>query len=304
MRLGTQPSKLAFLTLLCQQCKHANNKNMVCTFLLPNSASVPLRKSARALVALTLVTLMAACSNLGQRSGDEDISYSHSMKVRAAAALRDEPDLNSYSLDAIASGRTEQASELYLEHYRAEDTSDNLRPMFLYQLGLIYMNPYNDQRDDVLARSFFLQCLDEHPETGLKIRIQHQLRRLDEQQSPDQDVVAADELLESVDEEALLNRPNQPVDQELSMSSADAIEDGRVQAAEEEYLAVYENSEADEDLRAQSLYQLALINLSPYNQQADRLTALNYLRQLSEEFPESKIRPMADIRIAALLTAL
>ena len=77
----------------------------------------------------------------------------------------------------------------------------------------------------------------------------------------------------------------------------------RVQAAEEEYLAVYENSEADEDLRAQSLYQLALINLSPYNQQADRLTALNYLRQLSEEFPESKIRPMADIRIAALLTA-
>ncbi len=258
---------------------------------------------ARTLTALSLIVVLASCSNIGKRSDDDEVAYSQAMKVRAAAALREEPDLNSYSLDAIAAGRTEQASELYLEHYRAEDTSENLRPMFLYQLGLIYMNPYNDQRDDVLARSFFLQCLDEHPDTGLKIRIQHQLRRLDEQQSAANELVTAEALLESVDEDALLNRPNQPVDQELSMSSADAIEDGRVQAAEEEYLTVYKNTEADDDIRAQSLYQLALINLSPYNQQADRLAALNYLRKLSEEFPESKIRPMADIRIAALLTA-
>ncbi len=276
---------------------------MVCTSLFQNSALERLRTIGRTLAALSLVVSVASCSNIGKRSGDDDVSYTQAMKVRAAAALREEPDLNSYSLDAIAAGRTEQASELYLEHYRAEDTSDNLRPMFLYQLGLIYMNPYNDQRDDVLARSFFLQCLDEYPDTGLKIRIQHQLRRLDEHQSADHELVSAEALLETVDEEALLNRPNQPVDQELSMSSADAIEDGRVQAAEEEYLAVYENAEAEDDIRAQSLYQLALINLSPYNQQADRLAALNYLRKLSEEFPESKVRPMADIRIAALLTA-
>ena len=273
------------------QSTQANNKNMDC------------RTLTRTCLLVTALALLSGCSVIKNRSDDAQVTYDQPMKVRAAAALREEPDLNSYSLDAIATGRTEQATELYLEHYRDEKTSDNLRPMFLYQLGLIYMNPYNDDRDDILARSYLLQCLDEHPDTNLKIRIQHQLRKLDEYSMGSDDPLTADKLLDEVDEEALLERPNQPVDQELSLSSADAIEDGRVEAAEEEYLGIYGNAGAETELRAQALYQLALINLSPYNQNADPLAALNYLRRLSEEFPESDVRPMADIRIAALLTA-
>ncbi len=269
----------------------ANNKNMDC------------RTLTRTCLLVTALALLSGCSVMKNRSADSQVSYDQAMKVRAAAALREEPDLNSYSLDAIATGQTDQATDLYLEHYRAEDTSDNLRPMFLYQLGLIYMNPYNDERDDILARSYLLQCLDEHPDTNLKIRIQHQLRKLDESSMSGNESLSADNLLRDVDEEALLERPNQPVDQELSLSSADAIEDGRVEAAVAEYLGVYESAEADDETRASALYQLALINLSPYNQDADPLAALNYLRRLSEEFPESDVRPMADIRIAALLTA-
>lgn len=269
----------------------ANNKNMDC------------RTLTRTCLLVTALALLSGCSTMKNRSADSQVSYDQAMKVRAAAALREEPDLNSYSLDAIATGQTDQATDLYLEHYRAEDTSDNLRPMFLYQLGLIYMNPYNDERDDILARSYLLQCLDEHPDTNLKIRIQHQLRKLDESSMSGNESLSADNLLRDVDEEALLERPNQPVDQELSLSSADAIEDGRVEAAVAEYLGVYESAEADDETRASALYQLALINLSPYNQDADPLAALNYLRRLSEEFPESDVRPMADIRIAALLTA-
>ena len=249
------------------------------------------------------LTLLSSCSVFKGRSDERPETYDQSMKVRAAAALREEPDLNSYSLDAIATGQTEQAAELYLEHYRDENASTALRPMFLYQLALIYMNAYNDERDDLLARNYLLQCLDENPDTRLKVRIQHQLRTLDENRMQGEKQADAGELLQEVDEEELLRRPNQPVDQELSLSSADAIEDGRVETAVDEYQAIYDNQEADAEVRAQALYQLALINLSPYNQQADPLTALNYLRRLSEEFPESKVRPMADIRIAALLTA-
>lgn len=228
--------------------------------------------------------------------------YEENINVRAAAALRDEPDLLTYSIHAISRDQTEEAVELYLKGYNSEDYTDNMKSLALYQIGLIYMNRFNSDRDDTKAREYFQLHRKQFSKSLLARRIQQHLLVLGERDANPVSVTAT-ELLNSVNREELLHRQNVPYDDELNPMSERAIAENRSEDAELVYTIVYENEASGEDIRAKSLFQMGLIFMSPYNSDSNRIKALGYFRQINEEFPNSSIRNKVDLRITELLNA-
>jgi len=232
----------------------------------------------------------------------EVAKYEENIRLRAAAALRDEPDLLTYSIQAIARGQTEKAVDTYLMGYNDPDYSDNMKSLALYQIGLIYMNRFNDQRDDEKAREYFSKHRNEFPKSRLATRIQEHFAVLN-QRAEDPVFVPASELLNNLNRAELLNRPNVAYDDELNPMSERAITENRTEDAVTVYTIVYENEASGEEIRAKALYQMGLIYMSPYNADSSRLKALEYFRKITEEFPDVSIRPSVDLRITELLNA-
>ncbi|WP_300425564.1 tetratricopeptide repeat protein [uncultured Thalassolituus sp.] len=259
------------------------------------------------LCALTAACLLTACAApapllVAEAGAYKVAKYEEDIRVRAAAALRDEPDLLTYSVGAISRGQTEEAVATYLKGYEAPDYSDNMKSLALYQIGLIYMNRFNDDRDDAKAREYFQLHRKEYPRSLLSGRIQKHLEILNER---DQSAVkvSATELLNDVNRQILLERPNVAYDDELNPMSERAIAENRTEEAEAVYLIVYENEASGAEIRAKALYQLGLIYMSPYNKSSDRMKALSYFRKIHEEFPDVSIREKVDLRITELLNA-
>ena len=232
----------------------------------------------------------------------EVAKYEENIRLRAAAALRDEPDLLTFSIQAIARGQTEKAVDTYMMGYNNPDYSDNMKSLALYQIGLIYMNRFNDQRDDVKAREFFTKHRQEFPSSRISSRIQSHLAELN-QRAENPVFVPAKELLNNLNREELLSRPNIPYDDELNPMSERAITENRIEEAVTVYTIVYENEASGKEIRSKALYQMGLIYMSPYNSQSSRLKALEYFRMITEEFPDVSIRPNVDLRITELLNA-
>jgi len=259
------------------------------------------------IAALSIPLLLSACAGpaplaVAGTGAYEVAKYEENVRVRAAAALKEEPDLLTYSVQAISRGQTQKAIDTYLMGYNAEDYTDNMKSLALYQIGLIYMNRFNDGRDDALAREYFQKHRKEFPRSRLAGRIQHHLAILNERDAEPVKVAAAD-LLDNVDREALLNRPNVPYDDELNPMSERAITENRTADAEAVYTIVYENEASGEEIRAKALYQMGLIYMSPFNVDANRIKALDYFRKITEEFPDVSIRNSVDLRITELLNA-
>lgn len=259
------------------------------------------------LMALAATLLLTACAApaplLVAEAGAHQVArFEEDVRVRGAAALKEEPDLLTYSVQAISRGNASEAIETYLKGYNAPDYTDNMKSLALYQIGLIYMNRFNDDRDDVKAREYFQLHRQQFPRSLLSSRIQNHLEALNErEQNPV--TVSAKEMLDNVDRQALLARPNVPYDDELNPMSERAIAENRTADAEAVYLIVYENAASGAEIRAKSLYQLGLIYMSPYNRDSDRIKALSYFRKIHDEFPDVSIRERVDIRITELLNA-
>jgi hypothetical protein len=83
-------------------------------------------------------------------------------------------------------------------------------------------------------------------------------------------------------------------------SGRDAAARGDYPAALAQFDAVYRKSSADPKLRAQALYQSALVYNDALNPRRDPRQAAAHLRTLKREFPESEWNDEAD----ALLTTL
>lgn len=251
--------------------------------------------------------LLSACAGptplmVAEAGAHQIARHEENIDVRAAAALRDEPDLLTYSIHAISRSQTEEAVETYLKGYNSENYTDNMKSLALYQIGLIYMNRFNDDRDDAKAREYFQLHRQQFPKSLLARRIQQHLLVLGERDASPVHV-PAEELLQSVNRVELLRRPNVAYDDELNPMSERAIAENRSQDAEQVYLIVYENEASGEEIRAKSLYQLGLIFMSPFNRDANRIKALGYFRKINEEFPQSSIRQKVDLRITELLNA-
>ena len=66
---------------------------------------------------------------------------------------------------AIRDNRSTEAEKLYLTGYDNSRYSAEVRGISLYQIGLIYMSRYNDQRDDAKATDYFQRVVREFPGT-------------------------------------------------------------------------------------------------------------------------------------------
>lgn len=225
---------------------------------------------------------------------DEDI------KVRAAAALAEERDLLTYSVQAIARGKTDEAVATYLKGYADPDYSDNIKSLAIYQIGLLYMNRYNDYRDDSKARAYFTQHRIEFPDSRLKPRVDKRLEILDQRASESVNL-SAKQLLKQVNRAKLLSRNETPFDAELTPMSERAITDERVADAESVYLILYDNKASSDEMRAKALYQLGLIYMSPYNRHGDNKKALAYFRKIAAEFPNTSVARRAQQKANVLI---
>jgi TPR repeat protein len=232
-------------------------------------------------------------------SGHQFLSEQEHTRLRAAAALSEEPDLLTYSVKAIAENRSDDVVNTYLQGYTDPRYSQAIKSLALYQIGLIYMNRFNDQRDDQKALTYFQRHLIEYPESMLHERIQKRMALINEraqqtvQSSPEQ-------LLATLDADKLLNQPKIAYDEELTPMSERAISEDRLEDAEGVYMVVYTNKGSGDSVRAKALYQLGLIYMSPYNKHARDQKALYYFRKIIEEFPQSSVAKRAEHRISEL----
>ena len=74
-------------------------------------------------------------------------------------------ELTAMSERAITQGRVAEAESVYLVLYDNKASSDMMRARSLYQLGLIYMSPYNQAGDNQKALAYFRKITAEFPQT-------------------------------------------------------------------------------------------------------------------------------------------
>lgn len=226
--------------------------------------------------------------------------YEENIKVRGAAALKEEPDLLTYSVQAISRNKVDEAVKTYLKGLETDSFNDNMKSLTLYQIGLLYMNPYSHQRDDNTALKYFNRHLKQFPESRLRTKIQSKIDLIKERQNKDVQLTA-DELLKLANRSELLAQNHIPFDAELTPMSERAIISERVGDAESVYLILYSNEGSTDTMRAKALYQLGLIYMSEYNSHGNNAKALNYFRQITEEFPNTGVAKKAGKRMGQVI---
>lgn len=237
---------------------------------------------------------------IAEGAGHEIARRDENIKVRGAAALAEEADLLTFSVQAIARGKTDKAVATFLKGYADPDYSSNIKSLAIYQIGLIYMNRYNDFRNDDKARAYFNQHRIEFPESRLKQRVLKRLKVLEERNN-EAVQLSATQLLKQVNRAKLLARDDTPFDAELTPMSERAITDERVEDAEGVYLILYDNKASSNEMRAKALYQLGLIYMSPYNRHGDNRKALAYFRKIATEFPQTTVAKRANHKATVLI---
>lgn len=251
-----------------------------------------------------MAAMLAGCSIttpllVAEAGGHQLARYNEDIKVRYAAALKEEPDMLTYSLQAISRGKTEDAVKVYMKGYSDADYNENMKSLALYQIALLYMNRFNDDRDDKKALRYFERIKIEFPDTRLKERINQRIAIIEERQQ--QPYQRASQLLTQVDRVELLKRDDTPYDDELTDMSARAISENRTEDAESVYLVLYSNKSSSEEMRAKALYQIGLIYMSPFNTQGNNKKALGYFKKITDEFPSTATNKQAEGRINELI---
>ena len=79
---------------------------------------------------------------------------------------------------AITDERVEDAESVYLILYDNKASSAEMRAKALYQLGLIYMSPYNRHGDNRKALAYFRKISTEFPQTTVARRAQQKANAL------------------------------------------------------------------------------------------------------------------------------
>ena len=148
---------------------------------------------ARLLPLVIGASLLGACAPttplfIAQVTTNELVEYKALKTKRMTAAIEDEGDLLTYSAMAIRDAHSDKAETLYLEGYRDRQLSGEVRAIALYQIGLIYMSRFNEQRDDAKALNYFYKVLNEFPASQAASRAEERIatirQRADERAPP------------------------------------------------------------------------------------------------------------------------
>lgn len=257
---------------------------------------------------LLSLTLLSGCAPttplfIAQLGGQDVVEYKAMKTNRMSAAVEEESDLLTYSALAIRDAKSSQAEELYLKGYHDKNFSGQIRAISLYQIGLLYMSRYNDQRDDQKAANYLYQVTNEFPDTLAAQRAQARIQIIQlRKQEPIQKT--ARELLVHWQPSNELNLEKPSLDHDMTMLSRRAVLKDRVAEASQLYLLATGDSGVPADIKAKALYQLALMNLASDNPHADRAAAIGYLRQLLKQYPESDLYNSAAKHLDSALNTL
>jgi len=230
----------------------------------------------------------------------EFMKYQQDQRIIAAAALDEEPDLLTFSINGIVDKKTEQVVETYLMGYSKDDYSQDMKSIALYQVGLLYMNRLNHKRDDDKAKLYFQRHLIEFPYSILQERIQERLRIIQERKTQTLHLTP-EQIVARADRKRLLSAPTQAFDPDLTPMSERAIRDGRLEDANGVYATVYENPGSSDSIKAKSLYQLGLIYMSPYNKDKSMKKARFFFDKIVNEFPNSIQARKAQQRVSHMV---
>ena len=77
------------------------------------------------------------------------------------------------------------------------------------------------------------------------------------------------------------------MDDDLASTSVEAIKEGRIDEAIKTYGAIYHDESQSKRIRAAALYQIGLMNMSPFNKDQNTDEAYRYLKLAHEEFPNN-----------------
>ena len=237
---------------------------------------------ARRLVLLPLLSLLAACSPttplfVAQVTTGEVAEYKQMKSNRMTAAIEEEGDLLTYSAMAIRDNRSTEAEKLYLTGYDNSRYSAEVRGISLYQIGLIYMSRYNDQRDDAKATDYFAA---EHAQA--RLLAMRQRAREPVQKS-------ARELLATWKPQQNLDLYKTSLDPDMTLLSRRAVLKDRVDEAAELYLLAVNDPAIPAGIKEKALYQLGLMYLAPDNPHPNRDKAIEYLRRQLLDYPEGEL---------------
>ena len=257
------------------------------------------------LLALSLIVLLTGCAIatplvVAGAGGHAVGRYEEDIKVRGAAALQEEPDLLTFSVEAIARNTEPKAVKIYTKGLNERSYSNSLKSLTLYQIGLLYMNPYSEARNDQEALKYFNQHLTQYPNSKLHRKILAKIALIKKRES-EVSQPSAKELLKLADRVTLLAQPNESFDSELTPMSERAIMSDRVSDAESVYLILYNNKSSTDSIRAKALYQMGLIYMSEYNTHSSNTKALHYFRKITEEFSGTRIADKAGKRITQVI---
>ncbi|MFP6850107.1 MAG: tetratricopeptide repeat protein [Pseudomonas sp.] len=253
--------------------------------------------SSPRLLLLLCIALVSACSPttplfIAQITTNEVVEYKTLKNNRMLAAIEDDGDLLTYSAQAIRDAKSEEAEKLYLTGYRDEKLSNEVRAIALYQIGILYMNRFNEQRDDNKALNYFYQVLNQFPASRAAERAEERIVIIRER---------ANEPVHKTSRELLAHwQPNQQLDlykpsldQDMTLLSRRAVLKNRVSEAEELYLLALSDPGIPDDIKEKALYQLGLMYLAPDNPQASSDKAISYLRRLLVQYPNSELNRTA-----------
>lgn len=255
----------------------------------------------RPLLVVIGATLLSACAPttplfIAQVTTNEVVEYKALKANRMSAAIEEEGDLLTYSAMAIRDAHSDKAEALYLDGYRDRQLSDEVRAIALYQIGLIYMNSFNDQRDDDKALNYLYRVVNEFPASRAASRAKERIaiirkRAAEPIQKSSRELLAHWQPSQNLD----LYKPS--LDPDMTLLSRRAVLKNRVAEAEELYLLGLADPHIPADIKEKALYQLALMYMAPDNPAADRNKAIAYLRRLLAQYPNGELHGKAALKL-------
>lgn len=225
--------------------------------------------------------------------GTQGVAESKELKNnRMLAAIEDEGDLLTFSAMAIRDGSSAKAEATYMQGYQDHNLSDEVRAISLYQIGLVYMSRFNDQRDDTKALNSFYKVRNEFAQTHAASRSAQRIELI-EQRANEPVHQTARELLANWKPSQNLDLNQASLDPDMTLLSRRAVLKDRVSEVEQLYRVALADPGVEPSIKEEALYQVALMYLAADNPHPSRDKAIEYLRQLLAQYPNSELRDKA-----------